>query len=114
VPGNRYCWHVTQYLDEASSKENDTFRSSEWGAESAVSMCKEVRDFPIPGGAQMGELRTMGVLIDKTPKHLISKVMLEEKVFRTWYHKRTVLLGDGKGGMVGIRRRSCSPSLLVN
>lgn len=60
-------------------------------------MCKEVRDFPIPGGGQTGELRTMGVLIDKTPKHLISKVMLEEKVFGTWYHQRTVLLGDGKG-----------------
>ncbi|KAF9307779.1 hypothetical protein BG003_000217 [Podila horticola] len=36
----------------------------------------------------------MGDLIDKTPKHLISKVMLEEKIFSTWHGGRTVLLGD--------------------
>ncbi|KAF9395083.1 hypothetical protein CPC16_009343 [Podila verticillata] len=29
-----------------------------------------------------------------SPKELISKVMLEEKVFETWYDRRTVLLGD--------------------
>lgn len=56
-------------------------------------MCKEVRDFAIPGGD--GSL-TMADLIDNTPKHLISKVMLEEKVFDTWYYGRTVLIGDGK------------------
>ncbi len=55
-------------------------------------MCKDVHDFPIPGGID-GNL-TMGVLIDNTPKELISKVMLEEKVFDTWFADRTVLLGD--------------------
>lgn len=89
---------MIQYLDEESSKENDTFRSSEWGSESAVSMCKEVRDFPIAGGAQDAPegVRTLRTLIDNTPKDLISKVMLEEKVFKTWYHQRTVLIGDGE------------------
>lgn len=36
----------------------------------------------------------MGDLIDKTPKELISKVMLEEKLLDSWYG-RTALLGDG-------------------
>lgn len=36
----------------------------------------------------------MGDLIDATPKECISKVMLEEKLFETWYHNRTVLIGD--------------------
>jgi len=56
-------------------------------------MCKEVRNFPVPGGN--GQL-VLGDLIDRTPKEYISKVMLEEKLFDTWYGGRTVLLGDGK------------------
>jgi len=85
---------VIQYLDEETSKDNDSFRNSEWGPEAAQSMCKEVRDFRLPGGVN-NDL-TMGELIDNTPPHLISKVMLEEKLFETWYHGRTVLIGDGK------------------
>ncbi|KAF9379889.1 hypothetical protein CPC16_010548 [Podila verticillata] len=65
------------HLDVESSKQNDAFRNSEWGPEAAEQMCKEVRDFAIPGGD--GSL-TMADLIDNTPKHLISKVMLEEKM----------------------------------
>lgn len=38
---------------------------------------------------------TVGNLIDISPKDSISKVILEEKVFDTWYGGRTVLLGDG-------------------
>jgi len=56
-------------------------------------MCKEVQNFPIPGGD--GTL-TLGDIINNTPKEFISKVMLEEKVFETWYHGRSVLIGDGK------------------
>ncbi|KAH7041663.1 hypothetical protein BKA57DRAFT_441459 [Linnemannia elongata] len=37
---------------------------------------------------------TLGDLYERTPKELISKVMLEEKIFRTWHSGRTVLLGD--------------------
>ncbi|KAG0087222.1 hypothetical protein BGZ92_007499 [Podila epicladia] len=85
------CFVMLQHLDGESSKMNDAFRNSEWGPEAAEQMCKEVRDFAIPGGD--GNL-TMTDLIDNTPKHLISKVMLEEKVFDTWYHGRTVLIGD--------------------
>lgn len=36
----------------------------------------------------------MGDLIDTTPKDIISRVYLEQKMFETWYHGRTVLLGD--------------------
>lgn len=85
---------MIQYLDEESSKDNDSFRNSEWGPEAALTMCKEVRDFPLPGG--VNNTLTMGELIDQTAPDLISKVMLEEKVFDTWYNGRTVLMGDGK------------------
>ncbi|KAF9383018.1 hypothetical protein CPC16_009091 [Podila verticillata] len=76
-----------------SSKENDSFRNSEWGPEAAEAMCKQVRHFKVPGDKE-GQILTMGDLIDRTPKDLISKVVLEEKVFETWFNGRTVLLGD--------------------
>ncbi|KAG0216679.1 hypothetical protein BGX33_012348 [Mortierella sp. NVP41] len=86
------CWSVVQFLDEESSKDNDAFRNSEWGPEAADSMCKDVRDFPIVSGSE--KPLKIGDLIDLSPKEYISKVMLEEKVFKTWHHCRTVLLGD--------------------
>jgi hypothetical protein len=62
-------------------------------------MCNEVRDFAIPGGPNNDMV--LGDLIDKTPKDLISKVMLEEKVFDTWFHGRVALLGDGESRVCG-------------
>ncbi|KAG0279759.1 hypothetical protein BGZ95_000291 [Linnemannia exigua] len=84
--------YAVQFLDSETSKENDYFRNSEWGPEAAGAMCDKVRDFPVITG---GDNRlTIGDLIDWTPKEYISKVMLEEKVFKTWHSCRTVLLGD--------------------
>ncbi|KAF8946757.1 hypothetical protein BGZ47_011501 [Haplosporangium gracile] len=77
-----------------SAAEVNRFRNmdnSEWGPIAAQSMCDDTRGFPIPGGN--GTL-TMGDLYDRTPKNLISKVMLEEKVFDTWHSGRVALLGD--------------------
>ncbi|KAG0342028.1 hypothetical protein BG000_007221 [Podila horticola] len=98
-------------LNKLSAKANDSFRASELGPEAAQAMCKEVRNFKIPGGRD-GKGLTLGVLIDRTPKDLISKVMLEEKLFDTWHGGRTVLLGDachkmnpsgGAGAMTAIQ-----------
>ncbi|KAF9282291.1 hypothetical protein BGZ68_006077 [Mortierella alpina] len=93
---NTICWMVIHHLDRTTSKaaENDPSRQSEnaeWGPLAALAMCQQTRDFPIPGGT--GSM-VLGDLFDKTPQDLISKVMLEEKVFETWYAGRTVLLGD--------------------
>lgn len=82
-----------QFLDDESSKENDAFRNSEWGPEAAQAMCEQVKDFPVISGRAEGV--TIGDLIDWSPKEMISKVMLEEKVFETWFDCRTVLIGDG-------------------
>ncbi|KAG0381007.1 hypothetical protein BGX24_001195 [Mortierella sp. AD032] len=54
---------------------------------------------------------TVGEIIDATPNDRVSKVMLESKMFKTWYHERTVLIGDachkilpfaGQGGIQAI------------
>ncbi|KAG0340947.1 hypothetical protein BG000_010674 [Podila horticola] len=71
------------YLDKVSSKANDSFRASDWGPEAAIAMCHDVYNFPIPGG--VGNNMEMRDLFDFTPKELISKVVIEEKVFETWF-----------------------------
>jgi hypothetical protein len=91
---NTFCWGVVEYLNGETMKNHDNFRNSDWGPEAADAMCKTVASFPIPGSTN-GKW-TLGDLFDNTPPHLISKVMLEEKVFDTWYYGRTALLGDGK------------------
>ncbi|KAG0052697.1 hypothetical protein BGZ83_002216 [Gryganskiella cystojenkinii] len=113
---NTVCWMVLQYLTEMMSKENqdDNARNSEWSPEAAHSMCRNVEDFPILVGE--GKQSTLGDLFEKTPKSLISRVVLEEKVFKTWYSGRTVLLGDachkmsptgGSGAMCAIQDAVC-------
>ncbi|KAG0355612.1 hypothetical protein BGZ54_001086 [Gamsiella multidivaricata] len=88
---NTICWMVLRHLDDKVSRELDSsFRNSEWGPEAAETMCKEVRDLPVPRNNY-----TIGDLIDATPREFISKVMLEEKLFDTWYSSRTCLIGDG-------------------
>ncbi|KAG0011321.1 hypothetical protein BGZ82_003050 [Podila clonocystis] len=90
---NTVCWMVIHFLDKDSSKRNDSFRNSEWGPEAAEALAREVRPFKIPGGRD-GKQLTLGEYVDRTPSHSMSKVMLEEIVFDTWYGGRTVLLGD--------------------
>ncbi|KAG0021546.1 hypothetical protein BGZ80_002180 [Entomortierella chlamydospora] len=87
VPDNQICWGLQLQLDSTQAKQQH-FRNSEWGPEAIDTMLKDFEDFPCPFGGTMKEL------FDSTPKNLISKIFLEEKVFRTWYHGRTVLIGD--------------------
>ncbi|KAK3809181.1 MAG: hypothetical protein J3Q66DRAFT_391538 [Benniella sp.] len=87
---NTICWMVLRHLDDKASREaENTFRNTEWGPEAAEAMCKEVRDLPVPRNNM-----TIGDLIDASPRELVSKVMLEEKLFDTWHAGRTCLIGD--------------------
>ncbi|KAK5796905.1 hypothetical protein F5H01DRAFT_385465 [Linnemannia elongata] len=69
-----------------------SFSNSDWGQEAAMAMCEEVKNFPIIGEGD--KKLTLKDLMDLTPSGHFSKVMLEEKVFETWYSGRTVLVGD--------------------
>ncbi|KAF9084800.1 hypothetical protein BGX23_010233, partial [Mortierella sp. AD031] len=94
---NTLCWMVIHHLNKKTSKaalgqgRAGTSETIDWGSQAALAMCDETRAFPIPIGD--GSM-TLGDLYDRTPKDLISKVMLEEKVFKTWHFGRTVLMGD--------------------
>lgn len=81
---------MTIQLDTTKVSKDIMFKNSEWGPEANEGMIKDIRNFPTIFGGPIGDL------IDGTPKDMISKVFLEEKMIETWYHGRTVLLGDGK------------------
>ncbi|KAG0003200.1 hypothetical protein BGZ80_011367 [Entomortierella chlamydospora] len=85
IPGNRISWNSIHHLRE---HEEDTLQNAEWGPGASEEMIEDVRDFLVPYGC------TLGDLIDATPKENISRVFLEDKVFKTWSYKRVVLIGD--------------------
>ncbi|KAF9903126.1 hypothetical protein EC991_004152 [Linnemannia zychae] len=122
IPGNRICWRIDHHLaadDDAHNpqpaaslskrkpKKNSekarvktviapaststTAKASnllEWGTQSSDAIPEDWRNFPCPIGG------TMGDLFDQTPREVVSKVVLEEKLYQTWYHGRVVLIGD--------------------
>ncbi|KAI1311593.1 hypothetical protein EDD11_003368, partial [Mortierella claussenii] len=108
VPGNRVCWSLSMQLSP-SENENQKFydNSTSWSyaGEASETMMKEYEDQPCPWTAKMNESADatdhqhrqikMKALFDRTPRNLVSKVFLEEKMFKTWYGGRTVLMGDG-------------------
>ncbi|KAF9213490.1 hypothetical protein BGZ59_005277 [Podila verticillata] len=103
---NTMCWMVIQFLNKDTSKQNDSFRNSEWGPEPAEAMAREVRAFKVPGGKD--GVISLAEYIDRTPKEYMAKVMLEEIVFETWHDGRAVLMGDAchkmnpAGGVAGL------------
>lgn len=68
----------------------------EWRPEATESLVNMIRNYPIAFG---GEGAVLGDILDVTPKDVMSKVMLEEKLFETWYDGNIVLIGDGKWTM---------------
>ena len=98
----RACWSLAIQFDNHEESKKQLFRNSEWGPDQANWMLKDFRDFPCPYGGTMGEI------IDITPEERISKVNLEYKMFKTWFHGRSVLIGDCK---CFVRRRVLFPLL---
>ncbi|ORZ20111.1 hypothetical protein BCR41DRAFT_369775 [Lobosporangium transversale] len=92
VPGKRICWGVQMQLN-AVNLDGSFIRNIEWGPEGNENMIKEIYDYATPYGP-------LGQFIDKTPRDQISRVFLEEKMFETWYYKRTVLIGDAAHKML--------------
>ncbi|KAF9206978.1 hypothetical protein BGZ49_001459 [Haplosporangium sp. Z 27] len=93
APGNRLCWRVDAQLQSSSFEQTDAFKSTDWGSESTGAIQEEWRSFKFNIGVD-GAPVTVGALIDATETENITKVMLEEKLYTTWYHHRTVLMGD--------------------
>ncbi|KAF9308467.1 hypothetical protein BG003_011056, partial [Podila horticola] len=87
LTGNRMAWCVGG-PDPHLQEEGGGGRGRDWYPETVVEICEDVRNFKCPYGGSVMDL------IEATPKGLVSKVLLEEKMYRTWYHGRVVLIGD--------------------
>ncbi|KAH7058051.1 hypothetical protein BKA57DRAFT_531342 [Linnemannia elongata] len=86
IPGNRICWNVIIQLG-LSSTADEQATSSDWTNQNNKKMLDEIRHFKTPYG-------TMGDLFDATDIEKVSKIYFEDKLFETWTHGRTVLIGD--------------------
>ncbi|KAG0227986.1 hypothetical protein BGW42_002488 [Actinomortierella wolfii] len=94
IPGNRFAWNVTYHVSPSFGADNAVTESNDWGTDATDAMIEEVREFSAPFGGKMKDY------IDATPRENISRVKLEEKMFRTWYGGRVVLIGDSCHKMV--------------
>lgn len=87
--GNRIVWSVTgELLSPGDSDVN--FRQSEFGPEAVDAVCGLIQDLKTPFGD------TLGDLIGQSQRDNITKVMIEEKHYKTWFYGRTALIGEGK------------------
>ncbi|KAF9114847.1 hypothetical protein BGX27_009595 [Mortierella sp. AM989] len=85
--------HCDVIIGHNKPETSEAFRNTEWSSEASKSMDESWNAFKVPLGPNGGYL-TLGDLIKATPDEQISKIVLEEKLFITWYNRRTVLLGD--------------------
>lgn len=81
-------WRVDTHVDPEDYETIEEFRLSEWDSEIFRPDLEVWRDYKTDLGVSIGDL------VDLTPSENISKVMLEAKLFETWYHGRVVLMGD--------------------
>ncbi|KAF9974672.1 hypothetical protein BGZ73_001856 [Actinomortierella ambigua] len=86
IKGGRLCWRIAGKLIDNQVVDEASFRFSDWESESIQDIVHEIEKVPIAIGG------TVGNLIENTKS--ISRVMLEDKWFNTWYQGRTVLAGD--------------------
>ncbi|KAG0018281.1 hypothetical protein BGZ82_000486, partial [Podila clonocystis] len=116
LTGNRMAWCVGG-PDPHLQEEGGEGRGRDWYPETVVEICEDVRNFKCPYGGSVMDL------IEATPKGLVSKVLLEEKMYRTWYHGRVVLIGDachkivpffGQGASQAILDAACLANLLFD
>ncbi|KAG0311566.1 hypothetical protein BGZ97_011801 [Linnemannia gamsii] len=78
----------------ASSRGNKEFRSESLMHSATIHLPDNIPGLLPRRQTPTAKPGTVGELIDSTPNDRVSKVMLESKLFKTWHHERTVLIGD--------------------
>ncbi|KAF9971627.1 hypothetical protein BGZ65_010302, partial [Modicella reniformis] len=104
--GNRLAWSVGGELLTPEGSDDINFKQSEFGPEAIDAACALVQDLTLPWGG------TLGSVIENTQRDFITKVMVEEKHYKTWHHGRTVLIGEGQGAEQAILDVICLVNLL--
>ncbi|KAI8594433.1 hypothetical protein EDD21DRAFT_89211 [Dissophora ornata] len=94
IPQNRVCWRIDLQSKDMDPALYESWLNADYNSFDVSLLPEAWRHHKLP---IMGEI---GDLFDNTPKEAISKVVLEEKVFETWKHGRTVLIGDAAHRML--------------
>ncbi|KAF8977859.1 hypothetical protein BGZ46_007059 [Entomortierella lignicola] len=87
-PGNTLAWSVSGELLTPEGSTDVNFKQSGFGPEAIDAACAIIQDLPVPSGG------TIADVIQCTKRDFITKVMVEEKHYKTWYYGRTVLVGE--------------------
>ncbi|KAG0220085.1 hypothetical protein B0O80DRAFT_163634 [Mortierella sp. GBAus27b] len=106
LAGSKYSWLVSRILDVPVTSSSGNADFTDWGPDATDEMSKAIRHLPGPDGGTMGEL------LDSTDRQTVSRVILEERFFRTWYGRRTVLIGDACHKAVPFTGKGASESIL--
>ncbi|KAF9899030.1 hypothetical protein EC991_009747 [Linnemannia zychae] len=91
IVNNRIVWSVSGDLLKPEEGDNTNFKQSEFGPEVIDATCALIQDIEIPYGG------TLADLIECTERDHITKVMIEEKQYKTWHYGRAALIGEGQG-----------------
>ncbi|KAF9114618.1 hypothetical protein BGX27_010283 [Mortierella sp. AM989] len=89
IPNNRISWRIDLQSSSMDPKLYEDWLNAEYNNFDITTVPEEWKDYSL---AIMGDLKG---LFENTPKETITKVVLEEKIYETWKHGRTVLIGDG-------------------
>ncbi|KAF9354889.1 hypothetical protein BGX26_007239 [Mortierella sp. AD094] len=84
---NRLTWSVTGLLI-TETKGDQNLMVSQFGPEEVRKTCSLIESLDSPIGG------TLSSLMAHTPQENMVKILVEEKHYKTWYHGRTVLMGD--------------------
>ncbi|KAG0015352.1 hypothetical protein BGZ80_009900 [Entomortierella chlamydospora] len=89
IPNNRICWRIDLQSSSVDPSLYDGWLNADYNNYDIDQLPERWKDYKL---AIMGDLKG---LFENTPKDTITKVVLEEKIYETWKHGRTVLIGDG-------------------
>ncbi|KAF9542813.1 hypothetical protein EC957_001533 [Mortierella hygrophila] len=91
IANNQLVWSVSGDLLKPEDGDNTNFKQSEFGPEAVDAVCGLIQDLELPWGG------TLADLIECTQRDHMTKIMVEEKQFKTWHYGRVALIGEGQG-----------------
>ncbi|KAK3817307.1 MAG: hypothetical protein J3Q66DRAFT_339481 [Benniella sp.] len=98
LTNNKIAYIISEQLDDNASKDLPALRKKLLSPEAKEAFIKKVSGFSVKtytdDNDRPEKLHTLGDLIEATDPETSGMVLLEEKMFKTWHHGRTVLLGD--------------------
>ncbi|KAG0243115.1 hypothetical protein BGW41_002977 [Actinomortierella wolfii] len=100
----RLGWRLSGPSLTRYAKDEAKFRFSEWDSESIDGLKIQLADAPAP------IVGTIGQLFEHSKS--ISRIMLEDRFYETWWHGRTVLIGDACHKVVPAAGQGANQSIL--